>query len=133
MQSPPFFHFFKKHGCMQPEAVEALGLSPASHRAGAPPARLALYSDEVVPGNIRRPDDARGYTAVYWTCLDFPDWYLSSPNGWFPFAFVPKVLRNYPTLPQGASQPPLLPITDSSLPIVLHNDRYFFYTYCVLT
>lgn len=53
-------------------------------------ARIALYLDDVTPGNVRRPDDARSYVAVYWTLLDLPNWLLHSTLGWFTLAFVPK-------------------------------------------
>jgi hypothetical protein len=54
-----------------------------------PTARIALYLDEVVPGNALRPDKGRAYLAVYWTFIDFPSWFRSSQNGWFNLCFVP--------------------------------------------
>jgi hypothetical protein len=95
---PAFFKFLQLHVRMPPDLGEALGLSPASRQAGATPARLALYIDEVVPGNVRRPDDGRAYNAVYWTFIDFPAWFLASQHGWFPLCYIPKVvLSNYCT------------------------------------
>jgi len=58
-------------------------------------ARLALYFDEVVPGNNHRPDKGRAYMAVYWTFVDLPMWFINGPIGWFTLCFVPlKVLEN---------------------------------------
>ena len=59
-------------------------------RPGAkPPARIAIYEDEVAPGNVRRHDKGRRYLAIHWTFLDLPEWFRSSVHGWFTFAFVP--------------------------------------------
>ena len=54
--------------------------------------RIAMYLDDVVPGNTRRPDAGRSYVAVYWTLLDLPDWLQHSCEGWFTLAYVPKRL-----------------------------------------
>ena len=51
--------------------------------------RIALYWDEVVPGNNLRPDLGRGYIAVYWTFVDLPMWFLNGPIGWFTLCYVP--------------------------------------------
>ena len=53
-------------------------------------ARIALYLDDVMPGNVHRPDAGRSYVAIYWTFLDLPDWLLHSTDGWFVLSFVPK-------------------------------------------
>ena len=50
--------------------------------------RLCIYADETTPGNVHRPDKGRQYMAVYWTLLDFPNWFRSGPAGWLPFAFI---------------------------------------------
>ena len=39
--------------------------------------RLALYFDEVKPGNVLRPDKGRSLQCVYWTLMDLPDWFRS--------------------------------------------------------
>ena len=54
-------------------------------------ARIALYWDEVVPGNNMRPDKGRGYIAVYWTFVDLPMWFINGPIGWFTLCYVPLV------------------------------------------
>jgi hypothetical protein len=53
-------------------------------------ARIAMYLDDVMPGNARRPDAARSYVAVYWALMDLPDWLLHSTMGWFVLGFIPK-------------------------------------------
>ena len=53
-------------------------------------ARIAMYLDDVMPGNQHRPDMGRSYVAIYWALIDLPDWMLHSTNGWFVLAFVPK-------------------------------------------
>lgn len=55
-------------------------------------ARVALYWDEVVPGNNMRPDKGRAYIAVYWTFVDLPMWFINGPIGWFSLGFVPLKL-----------------------------------------
>ena len=54
-------------------------------------ARIALYWDEVIPGNNMRPDKGRGYIAVYWTFVDLPMWFINGPIGWFTLCYVPLV------------------------------------------
>ena len=54
--------------------------------------RLAIYFDDVMPGNVHRPDKGRKYMAVYWTLLDFPLWMLQSGKGWFVLTYVPAAL-----------------------------------------
>ena len=44
--------------------------------------RIILYTDEVIPGNNLRPDHARGYSAFYWTIMEYPDWFRSRHCGW---------------------------------------------------
>ena len=51
--------------------------------------RVALYWDEVVPGNNLRPDKGRAYIAVYWTFIDLPMWFINSAIGWFSLCYVP--------------------------------------------
>ena len=53
-------------------------------------ARIAIYLDDVTPGNVHRPDAGRSYVAIYWTFMDLPSWLLHSVDGWFVLAFVPK-------------------------------------------
>ena len=55
---------------------------------------IALYVDEVTPGNPLRPDTARKYQAVYWTFLQMPTWLRTRSSaghfGWFTFAYIPS-------------------------------------------
>ena len=52
--------------------------------------RACLYIDDVKPGNIKHPDLARTYTAVYWAVMDLPDWMLHRVEsiGWLPVLYV---------------------------------------------
>ena len=87
-----FVGFLKEHVSMNASKFRA------QHREGAepygaepfrdPPARIAIYLDEVTPGNVHRPDKGRCYTAVYWTFMDFPSWFLNNMGGWFTFCFI---------------------------------------------
>ena len=63
--------------------------------------RVALYTDEVVPGNPLRPDHTRAFYAFFWTLLDFPDWYRSSASGWLDLCVI-KV-SDVATIPGGVS------------------------------
>ena len=51
--------------------------------------RMVIYLDEVRPGNVHRPDIARLYSGIYWSLLEFPEWFRSSQNAWIPLAYVP--------------------------------------------
>jgi hypothetical protein len=50
--------------------------------------RIAVYVDEVVPGNNLRPDHARAFYAVFWLFTDYPDWLRSSAFGWHDMVIV---------------------------------------------
>ena len=50
--------------------------------------RIALYVDEVVPGNNLRPDHARAFYSVFWLFLEFPDWFRSSAAGWYDLCTI---------------------------------------------
>ena len=47
------------------------------------PWRLALYSDEVVPGNVLSHDNKRKIWAVYWSLIDLSLQALSNEDAWF--------------------------------------------------
>ena len=69
-------------------------LDRGSSRAspGEPPkGRITIYGDEVTPGNNLRPDIARSYLAVYWTFLEFPEWFRNKQNGWFCACLVSEL------------------------------------------
>ena len=46
---------------------------------------IGFYMDEVVPRNQLRPEKARTYQAIYWSLLQFPNWFRTRENaiGWF--------------------------------------------------
>ena len=50
--------------------------------------RVCIYHDEVRPGNVHRPDDARLYMCFYWMLLDLPEWWNTSFFGWWDLTFV---------------------------------------------
>lgn len=55
--------------------------------------RVAFYCDGVKPGNVLRPDLGRSFEAVYWTFMEFPDWFRTRVGeSWFLFAFVESKL-----------------------------------------
>ena len=43
---------------------------------------VALYLDEICPGNPFRPDRARKLWSMYWACLEWPAWLLSRSGFW---------------------------------------------------
>ena len=49
---------------------------------------MIFYFDEVRPGNVHRPDMARLYQGIYWSLLEFPEWFRSSQNSWFPLCYL---------------------------------------------
>ena len=50
--------------------------------------RTLIYMDDVRPGNIQRPENARLYYSYYLLLIDLPDWWLSSELGWLDVACV---------------------------------------------
>ena len=53
---------------------------PSFGTGDRPVGRLAIYFDDVMPGNLHRPDKGRKYMALYWTLMDWPSWMLQSPR-----------------------------------------------------
>ena len=49
---------------------------------------IAYYLDKARPGNPLMPADGRLAQCLYWTLLQFPNWWLSRCNGWIPFAYI---------------------------------------------
>ena len=45
--------------------------------------RIAVYVDEIKPGNPLRPDSGRSLECVYWNLMELPGWWRSRRNGWF--------------------------------------------------
>ena len=56
---------------------------------GGAAGRVVLYADEATPGNVLRMEPNRKYLAVYWSVMEFPDWFLQTRTAWFPICFVP--------------------------------------------
>ena len=57
--------------------------------------RLILWGDEIVTGNQLRPDAVGKFAAIYWTLGDFPEYFRSSDEGWFPVGVLEyEVLKN---------------------------------------
>jgi hypothetical protein len=63
-------------------------LDSCRSRAPAGVLTVALYLDEATPGNQRRPDHGRSSQCIYWTILEFPQWFICRASGWLPFAYV---------------------------------------------
>lgn len=51
--------------------------------------RLAVYMDEIKPGNVLRPDHGRAVACFYWTFANVPGWFQCRQHGWFFFAGFP--------------------------------------------
>ena len=51
---------------------------PSLGTGDQPVGRLVIYFDDVMPGNLHRPDKGRKYMALYWSLLDWPSWMLQS-------------------------------------------------------
>lgn len=86
--NPKFVAFLKQHVAMNMDDFKASKYWDRAQPEAQPPARIVIYEDEVRPGNVHRPDKGRAYLAIYWSFLDYPDWFLHSVRGWFAFAFV---------------------------------------------
>ena len=69
---------------------------------GTRPLRIALYIDEMTPGNVLRPDRGRAVQDIFWTFIDFPGWFLSRQDAWFVFACLRSTQKD--TLPGGVSE-----------------------------
>ena len=63
--------------------------------------RIALYVDEVVPGNNLPPDHARAFYAWFWTFLEWPHWYRSRQFGWFDLCVMKA--KDVHAIPGGVS------------------------------
>ena len=63
--------------------------------------RIAIYVDEVVPGNALRPDPGRAFYAWFWTILEWPDWYRSRKAGWFDLCVMKA--KDVAAIPGGVS------------------------------
>ena len=59
----------------------------ASKTAGRP-LRFALYSDEVIPGNVLSARTSRKSWCVYMSCVDFPPQVLAMEEAWLTIALL---------------------------------------------
>ena len=98
-EAQPFCDLLQAHAVVKPDKQ---WVSPVEGPEAPPGGRLVIYMDGVVPGNVHRPDPARGYTAVYWQLLDMPHWMLRKTEFWFDLCCVPKRLLQ--KMPGGPSQ-----------------------------
>ena len=49
---------------------------------------IVLYIDEINPGNPLAPDPQKLLQAIYWTFLEFPNWFLRRKDSWFCMSIV---------------------------------------------
>ena len=54
---------------------------------------IVVYSDDVRPGNVQRPDSGRLYYAYYYAILEMPSWWRSGPWGWYDLTFSWPTMR----------------------------------------
>eukprot|EP00969_Alexandrium_andersonii_P102991 4544937-Alexandrium_andersonii.AAC.1 len=53
---------------------------------------ICIYSDDVQPGNVLRPDRGRSFLAVYWGIMEMPDYFRSRGLWWMALMYVPTGL-----------------------------------------
>ena len=53
---------------------------------------ICIYSDDVQPGNVLRPDRGTSFLAVYWGVKEMPDFFRSRGLWWTTLMFVPTGL-----------------------------------------
>ena len=52
---------------------------------------VCIYSDDVMPGNVLRPDKGRSFLALYWGIVELPDWWRSRGRFWQTLLFMPTI------------------------------------------
>ena len=66
-------------------------------RAGATPLDVIVYYDEITPGNILRPDNARRMHAIYFSFRQFPQEFLRCSDAWLPIGVLrSKIVKHFP-------------------------------------
>lgn len=65
-----------------------LAMKEAVEAAGATPLHGVLYLDEVVPGNVLRPDNRRKFWAIYFAVLEWGAARLCRCHWWLPIACI---------------------------------------------
>ena len=78
---------YMQAGSFHKMLAEKLKNAPCSEQA---PWRLALYSDEVVPGNVLRIANARKVWVIYWSFVELHP-LLSKEESWVPMIAEPAV------------------------------------------
>lgn len=72
----------------------ASALAEAAQKAGPNPLRSIWYLDEVVPGNILRPDNARRFWAIYMSLAEFGSDRLFCAEWWMPIGVLRSSVAN---------------------------------------
>lgn len=72
----------------------ALALGEAVGQAGTSPLNSVWYLDEVVPGNLLRPDNKRKFWAIYMSFLEFGVGRLFKSEFWLPVAVLRTSISN---------------------------------------
>ena len=89
---------------------------------------IVVYSDDVRPGNVQRPDSGRLYYAYYWAILEMPSWWRSGPWGWYDLTFVlandeKEILGGLLGMCMSASEFPALPKGWTRIDVHTHSIR----------
>ena len=63
-------------------------LQACASKAAGRPLRFALYSDEVIPGNVLSARTSRKSWCVYMSCVDFPPQVLAMEEAWLTIALL---------------------------------------------
>ena len=56
--------------------------------------RIVLFMDGINPGNPLAPDPQRLLQGIYWTFLEFPNWFLRRKDSWFVFSLGREIHIN---------------------------------------
>ena len=56
---------------------------------------VITYLDEVMPGNVLNPDNARKSWAVYMSCLELPQWMLQLEDCWLAVAVIRTIASDH--------------------------------------
>jgi len=82
-----------RHRCRN-SAGFAAALSEAVAKAHPNPLSSVWYLDEVVPGNILRPDNQRKFWAIYVSVAEFGNERLCGAEWWLPIAILRSSVAN---------------------------------------
>ena len=56
---------------------------------------VITYLDEIIPGNVLHPDNARKSWAVYMSCLELPQWMLQLEDCWLAVAVIRTIASDH--------------------------------------